>query len=98
MSNICTETIRWVCRLLLDRKPEDLNVVKKSFPEIPTLLEGFLGSLEYRIKNTGIQLAPDTWVIKQTIYGKGLWTSPYRGCTTWTAAPCPRISQFSVEW
>jgi len=58
-------------RLRLDREPEDHNVVKRSFSGMPASREAFLGSLEYRIKNTGIQLAPDTWVIKQTIYGKG---------------------------
>jgi FkbM family methyltransferase len=75
MSNVNAESIRWAYRLLLDREPEDENVVKRSFPNIPALRDAILGSLEYRIKNTGVQLAPDIWVIKETIHGFRIWLS-----------------------
>lgn len=75
INHVDKEAVRWAYRLFLDREPENESVLERPFAGTPALREAFLGSTEFRNKNTAGVLPRDTWVIKETVHGFRIWLS-----------------------
>jgi FkbM family methyltransferase len=66
---VSREHVRWAYRLLLDREPENEQVLNRPAPDTAALRRDFISSAEFQTKNPDLALSIKKWVIVPTKFG-----------------------------